>query len=58
MLCWSSIYLVIVLMVVLFKFINIAASIAGVAKILSLIFLGLFLIALVMGGSNIKRMKG
>ena|GEM_PF-4549925 len=58
MLCWSSIYLVIPLIAFLFGFINIAASIIGIAKVVSLVFLGLFLIAIIIGGNNSKKIKG
>ncbi|HXD93369.1 MAG TPA: DUF1328 domain-containing protein [Bacteroidia bacterium] len=58
MLCLSFPFFVIAFIAALFGLINIAASIMWVAKIFSFIFFVLFLVALIMGGSDSKKMKG
>jgi uncharacterized membrane protein YtjA (UPF0391 family) len=57
MLRWSVIFLVIALIAALFGFTSIAVSAAGIAKILFFIFLVLFFIALILGGTVAKKLK-
>ncbi len=57
MLRWSFIFLVVALVAALFGFTGIAASAAGIAKILFFIFIILFFIALILGGTVMKKMK-
>jgi uncharacterized membrane protein YtjA (UPF0391 family) len=58
MLRWALIFLVVSLVAALFGFTGIAATAAGIAKVLFYIFLVLFLIALITGlavGNKIVR---
>ena len=52
MLRWAVIFLVIALVAALFGFTGIAASAAGIAKILFYIFLVLFLLSIIAGAFN------
>lgn len=56
MLKWSLTFLVVALIAALFGFTNIAASAAGIAKVLFFIFIVLFVIALIVGGSIGKKL--
>ena len=57
MLRWSLTFLIIAIIAGLFGFTNIAGLSVSIAKILSFIFLVLFIITLVMGGSMVKGIK-
>jgi uncharacterized membrane protein YtjA (UPF0391 family) len=55
MLRWSVIFLAVALIAALFGFTGIAASAAGIAKILFFIFLLLFALALIGGAFLVKK---
>jgi len=55
MLRWSLIFLVVALVAALFGFTGIAASAAGISKVLFFIFIVLFLVAVILGGTIAKK---
>jgi uncharacterized membrane protein YtjA (UPF0391 family) len=57
MLRWSFIFLVVALIAALFGFTNIAAGATGIAQIFFFIFIVLFFITIIIGGSVAKKMK-
>lgn len=54
MLRWSIVFLVIAIIAGVFGFTGIAGTALGIAKVLFFIFLALFIIALIVGGTAAK----
>jgi uncharacterized membrane protein YtjA (UPF0391 family) len=57
MLKWTVIFLVVAIIAALFGFTGIAGASIGIAKVLFFIFLALFIITLIAGGTFFKGMK-
>jgi uncharacterized membrane protein YtjA (UPF0391 family) len=57
MLRWTVIFLVVAIIAALFGFTGIAGASIGIAKVLFYIFLALFVITLLAGGTLFKGMK-
>ena len=57
MLRWSLIFFIVALIAALFGFTGIAEGAADIAKILFYIFLVLFFITLILGGTAVKKFK-
>ena len=57
MLKWSIAFLVIALVAALFGFTSIAGTAIGIAKVLFFIFLILFVVTLIIGGTATKGIK-
>jgi uncharacterized membrane protein YtjA (UPF0391 family) len=57
MLKWSITFLVIALVAALFGFTGIAGAAIGIAKVLFFVFLALFLVTLIAGGSLVRIVK-
>lgn len=57
MLRWSVVFLVIAIVAGLLGFTNIAGAAIGIAKILFVVFLVLFILALVFGGAFVRKVK-
>lgn len=55
MLRWAVVFFIIAIIAAIFGFTDIASGAASIAKILFFIFLVLFLVALLIGGSIFKR---
>jgi uncharacterized membrane protein YtjA (UPF0391 family) len=55
MLRWSLIFFVVAIIAAIFGFTGIAAASAGIAKVLFFIFLVLFLLTLIVGGTLVRK---
>jgi uncharacterized membrane protein YtjA (UPF0391 family) len=55
MLKWAVIFFIISIVAAIFGFTDIAAGAAGIAKVLFFIFIVLFLLVIILGGSLFKK---